>query len=127
MVQKNKIEYPILTIIIPTFNEVNNIPKIVEKLESALSNVKYQIIFVDDESNDGTINKIRSLEAQKSNISLLLRIGRRGLSGACIEGMLISNTSLIAVMDCDLQHDEKKLLEMVNKFQDKHNLSLIHI
>ena len=125
MVQKNKIEFPILTIIIPTFNEVNNIPKIVEKLESALSKVKYQIIFVDDESNDGTINKIRSLEAQKSNISLLLRIGRRGLSGACIEGMLISNTILIAVMDCDLQHDEKKLLEMVNKFQDKHNLDLI--
>ena len=73
MVLKNKIVHPILTIIIPTFNEVNNISKIVEKLESALSTVKYKIIFVDDESNDGTINKIRLLEAQKSNISLLLK------------------------------------------------------
>ena len=117
--------HPILTIIIPTFNEVNNISKIVEKLESALSTVKYKIIFVDDESNDGTINKIRLLEAQKSNISLLLRIGRRGLSGACIEGMLISKTELIAVIDCDLQHDEKKLLEMVNKFQAQQNLDLV--
>ena len=122
---KNKIVHPILTIIIPTFNEVNNISKIVEKLESALSTVKYKIIFVDDESNDGTINKIRLLEAQKSNISLLLRIGRRGLSGACIEGMLISKTELIAVIDCDLQHDEKKLSEMVNKFRANKNLDLV--
>ena len=122
---KNKIVHPILTIIIPTFNEVNNISKIVEKLESALSTVKYKIIFVDDESNDGTINKIRLLEAQKSNISLLLRIGRRGLSGACIEGMFISKTELIAVIDCDLQHDEKKLLEMVNKFRAQQNLDLV--
>ena len=125
MVLKNKIVHPILTIIIPTFNEVNNISKIVEKLESALSTVKYKIIFVDDESNDGTINKIRLLEAQKSNITLLLRIGRRGLSGACIEGMLISKTELIAVIDCDLQHDEKKLLEMVNKFRAQQNLDLV--
>ena len=72
MVEKNKIVQPTLTIIIPTFNEVNNISKIVEKLESALSTLKYEIIFVDDESNDGTTNKIRSFEAQKSNVSLLL-------------------------------------------------------
>ena len=125
MAGKNKIVQPILTIIIPTFNEVNNISKIVEKLESALSTLKYEVIFVDDESNDGTTNKIRSFEAKKSNISLLLRIGRRGLSGACIEGMLISTTELIAVIDCDLQHDEKKLLEMVNKFQAQQNLDLV--
>lgn len=125
MISKNKIEQQLLTVVIPTYNEVNNISKIVEKLEKALATINYEIIFVDDNSKDGTINKIRSFEAQKPNISLLLRIGRRGLSGACIEGMLISKSKLIAVMDCDLQHDEKKLLAMVNKFLNQNCLDLV--
>ena len=59
------------------------------------------------------------------NIHLIHRIGRRGLSGAVIEGIFASNASLVAVMDCDLQHDESKLLEMLALFKKNTSLDVV--
>ena len=114
-----------LTVVIPTFNEVENIPMILKKIENTLKNVTFEIIFVDDNSNDGSIEKIRELELEKRNISLLHRIGRRGLSGACIEGMLAAKSGLVAIIDCDLQHDDTKLIDMLEKFDNQKNLDLV--
>ena len=80
---------PILTVIIPTFNEKDNIEKIVKKLELTLTEFNFQILFVDDNSQDGTIQIIRSIERKNPKVSFFIRIGRRCLSGACIEGILI--------------------------------------
>ena len=122
---RNKFSLPKLTVIIPTFNEVENINIMVEKLEATFVSKNFEILFVDDNSDDGTIEAIKILESRKPNISLLLRVGRRGLAGACIEGIIAAKSDLIAVMDCDLQHDEKKLPEMLSKFNAKPNLDLI--
>ena len=114
-----------LTVVIPTFNEVENIPLILKKIENTLKNVNFEIIFVDDNSSDGSIEKIRELESEKRNISLLHRIGRRGLSGACIEGMLAAKSELVAIIDCDLQHDDTKLIDMLEKFDNQKDLDLV--
>ena len=109
---------PRLSIVIPTYNEKDNISKILERLKKILNNLTHEIIFVDDNSPDGTGDEIRNFNKNSKKIHLIHRIGRRGLSGAIIEGVLAANYELVAVMDCDLQHDETKLLDMINLFPE---------
>ena len=116
---------PSLSIVIPTYNEKDNISKILEKLKKALKDIRYEIIFVDDNSPDGTSNKVKVFMKKSSNIRLVHRIGRRGLSGAVIEGFFAANSELVAVMDCDLQHDETKLSNMMDLFSKSTSLDLV--
>ena len=104
---------PELTIVIPTFNERDNIPVITERLRTLLAAVSWEIIFVDDDSPDGSAALTKELGAHDQRIRCIRRLGRRGLAGACIEGMLASQATFVAVMDADLQHDETLLLRML--------------
>jgi dolichol-phosphate mannosyltransferase len=79
-----------------------------------LKEVAWKIIFVDDNSPDGTSKKIRELARRNPQVRCLQRIGRRGLASACIEGMLSSSAPYFAVMDADLQHDEILLPAMLD-------------
>ncbi len=103
---------PELTIVVPTLNERANIPLLVERLDHALTEIRWEVIFVDDNSGDGTIQAVRDLAVVDHRVRGMRRIARRGLSGACIEGMLSSSAPIIAVMDADLQHDETCLVSM---------------
>src|SRR3984893_4292114 len=101
-----------LAIVIPTLNERDNVPLIVERLNRVLAGIAWEVIFVDDDSPDGTADVVRALARRQGNIRCLQRIGRRGLSSACIDGILASAAPYAAVMDGDLQHDESLLPEM---------------
>ena len=116
---------PSLSIVIPTYNEKDNISKILEKLKKALKDITYEIIFVDDNSPDETSREIKFFMKKSSNIRLIHRIGRRGLSGAVIEGFFAANAELVAVMDCDLQHDETKLSDMMDLFSKSTSLDIV--
>lgn len=104
-----------LSIIVPTLNESGNVRALLEKLDRALGGVAWEIIFVDDDSSDGTADLARQISQTRANVRCLQRVGRRGLSSACVEGMLASSAPYLAVMDADLQHDETLLPEMFNK------------
>ena len=114
-----------LSVVIPTYNERDNIPKILEKLKKILNNITHEVIFVDDNSPDGTHEEIRNFIKNSTKINLVHRIGRRGLSGAIIEGVFAAKYELVAVMDCDLQHDETKLLDMINLFSRDSSLDIV--
>ena len=116
---------PNLSIVIPTYNERENISKILEKLRKSLKTIKYEIVFVDDNSPDGTSEEIQVFMKKSQNVHLIRRIGRRGLSGAIIEGIFASKASLVGIMDCDLQHDESKLLEMLALFNKNTSLDVV--
>ena len=116
---------PSLSIVIPTYNEKDNISKILEKLKDALKGINHEIIFVDDNSPDETSREIKFFMRKSSNIRLVHRIGRRGLSGAVIEGFFAANSDLVAVMDCDLQHDETKLSDMMDLFSKSTSLDIV--
>ena len=116
---------PSLTIVIPTYNEKENISEILARLKRTLNNIKHEIIFVDDNSPDGTSKEVRFFIEKSKNIHLIHRIGRRGLSGAIIEGIFAANSDLVAVMDCDLQHDESKLISMVDLFSSDSSLDIV--
>jgi dolichol-phosphate mannosyltransferase len=109
-----------LSVIVPTFNERDNIEPLLMRLEAVLCGIEWEAIFVDDDSPDGTADKIRSLAQTDARIRCVQRIGRRGLSTAVIEGMLSSSAPYLAVIDADLQHDEAALAQMLGviKTQD---------
>jgi dolichol-phosphate mannosyltransferase len=104
---------PELTIVVPTFNERANIPLLIERLSHLLTSCDWEVIFVDDNSPDGTAGAARAIGEQDSRVRCIRRIGRRGLAGACLEGMLASQARYVAVMDADLQHDEGLLVPML--------------
>ena len=103
-----------LAVIVPVYNERENAPRLVGALEAALKGLRFEIIFVDDNSPDGTAETVRAMARTDARIRCLQRIGRRGLSSAVIEGMLATAAPVIAVIDGDMQHDESRLPEMLN-------------
>lgn len=104
---------PALTVVIPTFNERGNLEPLVARLERVLAGIAWEAIFVDDNSPDGTADALRAIGRRDPRIRCIRRIGRRGLAGACIEGMLAAQAPIVAVMDADLQHDEGLLPQML--------------
>jgi dolichol-phosphate mannosyltransferase len=107
-----------LSVIVPTFNERDNVTPLFRRLEATLKGVAWEVIFVDDNSPDGTWDVVRALAREDSRVRCLRRIGRRGLSGACIEGILASSAPCAAVIDADLQHDETQLPKMLALLQE---------
>jgi dolichol-phosphate mannosyltransferase len=108
---------PELSVVVPTYNERDNVPLVVELLKRTLEDVSWEVIFVDDNSPDGTAAAVRALGAADHRVRCIRRIGRRGLAGACIEGMLSSQARYIAVLDADLQHDETLLAAMLERIR----------
>ena len=102
-----------LTIVVPTFNERDNVELLLARLDGALRGIEWEVLYVDDDSPDGTAAKVRELAQINPRIRCLQRIGRRGLSTAVIEGMLASSAPYLAVIDADLQHDESLLPQML--------------
>src|ERR1700685_1787519 len=109
-----------LAVVIPTYNEIQNIPLVLAALEKALRGIEWEVVFVDDNSPDKTAELIRVLALTNRRIRVLERIGRRGLSSACIEGMLTTPAPYVAVMDADMQHDESLLPEMLARIKSEH-------
>ena len=107
-----------LSIVIPTFNESDNIRPLIEGIEKALGNVHWEVIIVDDDSPDGTHNLVREIALSDPRVRLIRRVGRRGLSSAAIDGMMACASPYIAVMDADLQHDEALLPNMLGKLKE---------
>ncbi|MDB5492774.1 MAG: dolichol monophosphate mannose synthase [Phenylobacterium sp.] len=102
-----------MSIVVPTFDEAPNLDPLLRALDAALSGIRWQVIFVDDDSPDGTWKIAKQLAATDPRVSCLRRVGRRGLAGAVIEGALASAAPFVAVIDADMQHDERLLPDML--------------
>jgi dolichol-phosphate mannosyltransferase len=108
---------PQLSVVVPTFNERDNVTTLYKRLEAALGAMPWEVVFVDDNSPDGTWEVVRALAQRDCRVRCIRRVGRRGLSGACIEGILASSAPYAAVIDADLQHDETQLPKMLALLQ----------
>lgn len=102
-----------LSIIVPTLNENGNVVPLVQAVERALGPSGWEVVFVDDNSSDGTAAVAKELARRDPRVRCIRRIGRRGLSSAVIEGVLASSADYVAVIDGDLQHDERLLKTMI--------------
>jgi dolichol-phosphate mannosyltransferase len=114
-----------LSVIIPTLNEAGNVEPLLERIGIALAGIEWEAIFVDDGSSDGTAELLTAIAQYDRRVRLIRRIGRRGLSSAVVEGALASTTPVVAVIDADLQHDERILPDLYRAIADAgHELAI---
>ncbi len=106
-----------LAIIVPTFNEAQNVGRLVALVREALPDIAWELVFVDDNSPDGTADHARNLAQADPRVRVVHRFGRRGLSSACVEGILATSAPFVAIMDGDLQHDEALLRAMLERLE----------
>lgn len=111
---------PELSVIVPTFNEVGNVADLVQGIDAVLPEIAWEVVFVDDDSTDGTVAALRDLARRDSRVRVVHRIGRRGLSSAVVEGIMTTSSPYLAVMDADLQHDEAILPRMLEALMSGH-------
>jgi dolichol-phosphate mannosyltransferase len=112
-----------MLIIIPTFNEKNNIDTLIRQIFIQTKNLNVNILVVDDASPDGTASTVKILmdEEFKDKLFMLQRIGKLGLASAYINGFkwgLLKNYDILIEMDADLSHDPKYLPEIINKMEN---------
>jgi dolichol-phosphate mannosyltransferase len=108
---------PELTVVVPSYNERGNVAPLVERIAAALAGTRFEILFVDDSSPDGTADEVRAAALRDPRCRLITRCGRRGLSGAALEGMLSAQAEVVALIDADLQHDETLLAPMLERLR----------
>jgi dolichol-phosphate mannosyltransferase len=106
-----------VSIVVPTFNERDNVLPLLERLRTVLHGTVFEVIFVDDDSPDGTAEVVRQIARTEPRVRVIQRIGRRGLASAGLEGMLSASAPYLAIMDADLQHDESALPLMLEKIR----------
>lgn len=111
-----------LSIILPTYNEAENIGEAIERIEKSLEEHEFEIIVVDDNSTDGTAQIAEKLNEKYKNIRVLKRPGKLGLASAVLDGIKIASGEVITVMDADLQHPPEILPEMLDKISEGYNL-----
>jgi dolichol-phosphate mannosyltransferase len=116
---------PLLSVVVPCFNERPNVAPMIAKLDAALRGIAWEVIYVDDNSPDGTGQEVRRIARTDPRVRCIRRIGRRGLASAVIEGALSSSADYVAVIDGDLQHDETRLPVMLDGLRGgQHDLAV---
>ena len=107
-----------LAVVIPTYNEKENIETLLNRLTRVLPQVNWQLVIVDDNSPDGTADFINSkLPHQSLNVKVIKKTDKRSLASSVIEGIKQTDANYYAVMDADLQHDEKVLDAMYDEIK----------
>ena len=108
-----------LSIVVPTYRERGNITRLYRALSAALPGVSWEVIFVDDDSDDGSLDELAALADDDPRVRYLRRVGRRGLSSACIEGIGLTRSPYVCIMDADLQHDETLIPRMLGMLRQE--------
>jgi dolichol-phosphate mannosyltransferase len=103
-------------LIIPTLREAGNIPVLLSRVRAVLDSagVDYEILIVDDDSGDGTEELVAEIGREDPRVHLLVRKGKRGLSGAVLHGWMNTDAPIVGVMDADLQHPPELLPELIS-------------
>ena len=109
---------PLVSVVIPTYNEADNVPILVRRIEKTLADIDYEIIVVDDDSPDLTWQIAEELAAAQPRLSVIRRTDARGLSSAVMAGFAQAKGRTLAVLDADLQHDERILPDLVGAIID---------
>jgi dolichol-phosphate mannosyltransferase len=108
-----------LALVIPTYNEAGNIGAVLERATRALAptGLAYELIVVDDDSPDGTGERVREFAAREPRVKLVVRKGERGLASAAVRGWQSSAAGVLGVMDADLQHPPELVPELWARIQ----------
>jgi len=113
-------------LVIPTLNEAGNIPTLFQRVQAALApmNLDYELIVVDDDSQDGTGDVVEAYGARDPRIRLLVRKGERRLAGAVIHGWKHTDAKWLGVIDADLQHPPEILPELLIAIRSGNDIAI---
>ena len=107
-----------IAVVIPTFNEIENLPQLISSLEEILPRDELKLIIVDDNSPDGTADAAESLNSIYGNISVYRRAGKLGIGSAVVDGLRMAlsapDTEFIVTMDADFSHDPKEIWRLLD-------------
>ncbi|MBW1831666.1 MAG: hypothetical protein DRH23_17760 [Deltaproteobacteria bacterium] len=108
-----------ISIVVPTYREVDNLPLVAEAVEQSLADTghDYELLFIDDDSNDGSEEICAGL-SERLRARMVVRRGERGLATAVIHGIAMSSGDIIVVMDADLSHPPSAIPKMVKRLLD---------
>lgn len=115
-----------LGLVIPTLNEAGNIPVLLDRISESLSSldIDYEIIVVDDDSQDGTAEVAEQYARRDSRVRVFVRKGERGLAGAVIHGWERTDADLLGVIDADLQHPPEVLPSLITPVLDGADIAI---
>jgi len=106
---------PAVSVVVPTYREADNIPMLVPRIHQALvgADLPAEIILVDDDSRDGTVEAVAALAARQLPVRLEVRTAERGLSSAVLHGFRQARGEFLVCMDADLSHPPEKIAELI--------------
>ena len=109
-----------LSVILPTYNEKGNIQKLIEQIILIVpSDIKKELIVVDDNSTDGTYEYCKEINQNNSEVKIILREEKRSLGSSIGDGVRVCSGKIVVIMDTDLSHNTKQLkeiLELIDKY-----------
>jgi len=108
---------PVLSVIVPTYNEHENIIRLASNILDSVAGTPVEVIVVDDNSPDGTAAVVAELAASDARVRVVSRERKQGLSGAVFAGVAASTGTYICVMDADFSHDPEEIPQMLAKAQ----------
>ena len=111
-----------ISIIVPTFNERENLPELIKRLDKSLKKYDYDVIVVDDDSPDGTSDVAKELS--KDYPIIVIERKEKGLSTAVIRGIQESNNENIVIIDADLQHPPEKIPELLDALNNGADIAI---
>jgi dolichol-phosphate mannosyltransferase len=113
---------PELSVIVPTYNESENIVELVDRIEKLIDFTSFELVIVDDNSPDGTDKIAEALNDKYGNIKICRRSGKHGLSSAVFYGFEKATTKILAVIDADLQHPPEILPKLYATLSEGYDL-----
>lgn len=113
-------------LVIPTLNEAGNVGVLLSRIQAALlsEDIDYELLVVDDDSQDGTIDVVRAYADADSRVRVFTRKGQRGLAGAVVHGWQHTDAQLLGVIDADLQHPPELLPVLLSRLAEGHDLAI---
>ncbi len=106
-----------VSVVTATLNERGNVAQLVERVHKAIGNSPYEIVVVDDNSNDGTVDILEGIENSYSSLRILSNQKREGLLKSNLKGLKESRGKIKIVMDADLQHPPERIREMIKRLE----------
>ena len=113
----------LVSIIIPTYNERDNIEPLVKRINSALSGYNFEIVIIDDDSRDGTAVIAENL-SNEYPVRVIVRKDEKGLASAVVEGFKQAKGEILGVMDADLQHPPEVLPDLLSAVEDDADIAI---
>jgi len=112
-----------ISIVIPIYNEKKNIVKLINEIKKKLIGLSYEVIFVDDNSDDGSIKILNQINSIDKRFSFLIHKGKKDLTQSCFQGIRKTKNNIILIMDGDLQHNPSYIKPLFdNLIKNKNDL-----